>query len=327
MLYRKIQYRSTLYYRTLLFKLGLGNRLLKNRYGERILLFHGVDENGDNNYNSRFISASYFESLISYFSTHFNIISVDDFFKRKFKDHVLNIALTFDDGYLNNHKFVVPILEKYGIPASFYITTIHKIDRYLWPDFLDLVSYYTTKEEIIFKGITFLKNNRNEFVAKNMTLKNKCKQSNYSDIASLYTIFQEDWEQIKSSPLEDYWKLMTYEHIKSIAKNPLFSIGSHALTHSNLTKISEEEAKFEIMESTRILKEELNIPINEFAFPFGSYSDGLIDFCEKEGFSKILLVGKNKKHTPRSSILERFLINPYISKKHLLASLLKGSYY
>ena len=35
------------------------------------------------------------------------------------------ILLTFDDGFANNHDVVVPLLEKFGAPAIFFVTTQH----------------------------------------------------------------------------------------------------------------------------------------------------------------------------------------------------------
>ncbi|NJM80460.1 MAG: polysaccharide deacetylase family protein [Flavobacterium sp.] len=208
MIWIKIKYRSFLLLNTLLLKLGFGNRLLKNRYGERILVFHGIDEVGETKYNSRFHSKDFFDQFIQYIAKHYNVISLDDFYNKKFKPNTLNITITFDDGYLNNYKYAVPILEKYGVSATFFITTIWDIVDFLWPDFLDLVSFYTSKNEIIFEKNHYIKNRKNEFVFKGVSLKDRCKKLTFDEIKPLFTIFDEEWKSIQKKPLDDYWQLM-----------------------------------------------------------------------------------------------------------------------
>ncbi|KAA1244137.1 polysaccharide deacetylase family protein [Aquimarina sp. RZ0] len=328
MLLIKIKYRLALLYKTVLFKFGLEKLLLRNRYGERIIVFHGIDKTGNTAYNSRFISKSYFEDLIRYFSENYNVISLDEFYQQKFKKDTLNIALTFDDGYLNNYEYALPILEKYNLPASFYITTIHEKNDFLWPDFIDLVSYHTTLKEVIFENNTYRKNSKGEFIHQGISLKNRCKQLNYEAIASVYNIFEKDWEILRNKKLQNYWKLMSIDQIKKIAKNSLFTIGSHSLTHANLTKISIKTAKDEILRSKQILEDTCKTSISEFAFPFGTYTNELVNYCTEIGFSKILLVDYNtEKDTLDPVTKNRFVINPYISKKQQIACLLKGSYF
>lgn len=328
MIWMKIKYRLAMIYRTMLFKLGFGNSLLENRYGERILVFHGIDKIGETKYNSRFISQTYFEELIIYFKQNYHLISIEDFYQKKFKKNVMNIALTFDDGYLNNFKYAIPILEKYQVPASFYITTIHKKKVFLWPDFLDLISFYTEKKEVLFDGKKFKKNSKKEFYSDQTTLKNYCKELNFEKLDLLFDLFQEDWEQIKEKSLEDYWKLMSKEEIKKTAINPMFKIGSHSLTHANLAAIPIEVAKAEILKSKKILEDEFQIPIEEFAFPFGTYTSELVEYCKEIKFSRILSVDYHSEKDKKDSFLkERFVINPHISKKHQIACLLKGNYF
>ena len=64
MLWIRIKSRLLLTYRSTLLKLGFKNRMLRNRYGERLLVFHGVDIIGETRFNSRFFSSAYFEEFI-----------------------------------------------------------------------------------------------------------------------------------------------------------------------------------------------------------------------------------------------------------------------
>ncbi|MDH7448050.1 polysaccharide deacetylase family protein [Aquimarina sp. 2201CG14-23] len=328
MIWIKIKYRFALLYRTFLLKFGFQKLLLRNRYGERILVFHGIDTIGKTDYNSRFVSVDYFGAFIKYITTHFNVISLDDYYQKNFKPNTLNIALTFDDGYLNNYEHAVPILKKHNIPASFYITSIHSKNKFLWPDFIDLTSYYSNKKEINFEGNRYVKNSNNEFVFNGVSLKNKCKTISYDRITPLFNIFKDEWDIIKTKPLEEYWKLMTNDQIKEIANDPLFTIGSHGFTHANLIEIPNHEAETENLASKTILEEICTKSVDEFAFPFGTYNEQLVAHCKSLGFKKVLLVDYNNDVDKKDTTLRnRFVINPYISMKHQLVCLLKDSYF
>lgn len=327
MIWIKIKYRFYLFINTLLFKIGFANWLLKTRYGERIIVFHGIDEVGETKYNSRFHSVHFFEKFIQYATTNYNVISLDDFYNKKFKPNTLNIVITFDDGYLNNYKNAVPVLEKYTVPATFFITTISNNADFLWPDFLDLVSFYTSKSEILFENNQYSKNNKNEFIYKGISLKNKCKNLSYREIQPLFSIFEEEWKHIQSKPLRDYWKLVNEKQIKEIEKNPLFTIGSHSYTHANLAEISVEDAKLEILKGKEILESICEKSISEFAFPFGTYNSELVSFCKEIGFNKVLLLDYNSAHDKKDlSLKNRFVMNPHVNFKMQIMYLLKGKY-
>ncbi|MDN3664290.1 polysaccharide deacetylase family protein [Algibacter miyuki] len=328
MLWIRIKYRLGLLYNITLFKLGLGKLLLKNRYGERILLFHGIDRNGETRYNSRFVSETFFDAFINYITTHYNVISLDDFYNKKFKKNTLNIAITFDDGYLNNYKYAVPILQKYNAPACFYITTVHKKAPYLWPDFIDLVSYHTTRTEITFQQNLYKKNNKNEFIWNGISLKTIAKTVSYDAIESIYHIFSEDWKNLPLEALGDYWKLMSPEQIKVIAIHPLFTIGAHGNTHINLTNVPLEVAQNEILTSKQQLESICKRHITEFAFPFGAYNPDIAKYCSELGFKRLLLIDYNtKEDSQNENYKNRFVINPYISMEQQISYLLKGSYF
>lgn len=323
----KIKYRVKLNFFSILFKLRFEKKLLKNRYGERILVFHGIDKIGETKYNSRFISKDYFEELMQYFKENFNVVSLDDFYAKKFKKNTLNIAITFDDGYENNYKYAVPILEKLKLPATFFVTTIPESINFLWADFLDLVSVVSTKRNVSFLGNLYKKNIKNEFLHKSTSLKNKCKHLEYNQIEILFSLFSEEWDCITKHHFNDYYKLMSKSQLLEISKNSLFKIGAHGFYHTNLASITKGNAFYEIEKSKEKIEEICQTNCNSFAFPFGTYSNELINYCKAQNFNQILLVDYNYKVDKTDQILKpRFGINPYISKKMQLLFLLKGTY-
>ncbi len=106
------------------FRLGIGPDLTMHQPLERILMYHGIDAVSSTEYNTRFISQSAFEKQTRFFAENANCISLDSFFEGNFDKDKMNLALTFDDGYQNNLTRALPILEKYNLPASFFITAI-----------------------------------------------------------------------------------------------------------------------------------------------------------------------------------------------------------
>ena len=305
----------------------MGSRLLKNRYGAEIFVFHGVFQKNDLAINSRFVSELYFKGFLEAIQP-FNLLSLEDFYSGNFEEDKFNLALTFDDGYLNNFEYAVPLLEQYEIPATFFITPIRPIQPFLWPDFVDLATRISLRDEVVFKDEIFTRRSGGEFWCKNGTLKAICKQSSFKEISMLQESFQSEKDAILSQENGDYWKLMDGHQIKYLADHRLFTVGAHGLTHASLTNTSVTEAKREISESKQRLEHICEMEIDAFAFPFGDYNENLIEHCVSVGLRKILLVDvdqnqANLGYTTRG----RFVSNPHISVSEQIACLLKGSYY
>lgn len=85
-----------------------------------VLLFHSVSS--DNTLID--IKAGSFAFQLNYLRKHFDFISLDSvvkYTKGQFTPSHPSVALTFDDGYQDILKNVIPVLEKYKIPATFFV--------------------------------------------------------------------------------------------------------------------------------------------------------------------------------------------------------------
>ena len=311
----------------LLFLLGFRKQLLNNCCGNRILLFHGIDEIGSTKYNSRFISRKYFEELIAYLSVNHTIISLDDYYLGKFNPKTLNIAITFDDGLKNNFELAMPILNKYNAPATFFVPTVLHPYKVLWPDFLDLVFFYTRKRNFTFKGKLYQKRPTGFFDNEGISFKDQCKALSKQEQDLFFELFKMDWEFIKSKQLGLYWELMSSEQLVALALNPLFEVGGHSVSHPNLTMISDYSARFEIGKSKEILEKTIGKEVNSFAFPFGGYTKTIAEYCQETGYTKLLAVQYNfSEDFSNDRLRDRLVINPHISFWEQIYFIMRGKY-
>jgi peptidoglycan/xylan/chitin deacetylase (PgdA/CDA1 family) len=90
--------------------------------GFLILNYHSVQK--DSNYPFA-VSPEDFESQIRYLVNNFKIRTVAEIAEHIIKGENVSdilVGITFDDGYFDNYKYAMPVLQKYDIPAMFFIS-------------------------------------------------------------------------------------------------------------------------------------------------------------------------------------------------------------
>lgn len=97
-----------------------------------ILCYHSVSP------SSKFASATpeLFEEHLRWLKDHCYVVPFSQIFSLSQKFAISKkpiVAITFDDGYQDNYQYVFPLLKKYGLPATFFVTTgfIEKDSRIL----------------------------------------------------------------------------------------------------------------------------------------------------------------------------------------------------
>lgn len=59
---------------------------------------------------------------------------------------------------------------------------------------------------------------------------------------------------------------------------------SHSMTHSKMKDLSDEELRYEVVESKRVLEKKYGVEITFFAWPFGTYSKEAVLILERAGY-------------------------------------------
>jgi peptidoglycan/xylan/chitin deacetylase (PgdA/CDA1 family) len=97
-------------------------RLFRQQKKISILLYHSI---GLNNAQSN-VNPKQFEIQMEYLRKNYNVVSLDKiiyFIKEGKSLPKKPVAITFDDGYYNVYQNAYPILKKYKLPATIFITT------------------------------------------------------------------------------------------------------------------------------------------------------------------------------------------------------------
>ena len=76
---------------------------------------------------------------------------------------------------------------------------------------------------------------------------------------------------------------MSVDQIKEMAAAG-WEVGSHSLTHAELTTLSPDRLQDEIVESREKLQELLGVPILTFAYPFGEVGSAEVDYVKFAGY-------------------------------------------
>lgn len=271
-----ILYYSGLYY--------LIKKVSSKYNGINILSYHKIN-NDDFDPMAMNINVENFERQISYIKKHHNPVSLEQaviLLKERRKIPEDTIVITFDDGYKDNYTNALPILKKYKIPATIFLSVdaINK-KKLLWFETIVTAFMRTTKKSVDLTGFQLKKyilNSRFERVKAAREIVLNTKSRNIKERDEIVRLILEQLE-VNPEYIELNGQMLNWEDI-NLMKESDVSFGNHGLTHSILTKLSEEELESEIAESGRIIREKTGKEIPFFSYPNG----GIEDFNENIEF-------------------------------------------
>ena len=96
------------------------------------------------------------------------------------------------------------------------------------------------------------------------------------------------WTTFGGDSLADE-RIVPAELLKQVP-NGFIAIGSHTLSHPWLPSVPEMAARVELSESRDKLKNLLNRDIKLFSFPYGGYTDRLIELCREAGYERVFTI-------------------------------------
>jgi peptidoglycan/xylan/chitin deacetylase (PgdA/CDA1 family) len=253
-----------------------------NRKILKILFYHGIsrpkDSIGITNFDEKHLNIDSFEEHLKLITKYCRPISLEQAISNI--SLPLNpIVVTFDDGYKNNYTYAFPLLKKYKIPATFFVTTGF-IDQshYMWTDRLEFMINNTKIEYMDLLWENDILKLELDTVTKRMDTirfaksfaKKLSEPKKNSFLDKLQEVLKVEYEWDKIPPI---YLPLSWDDMREMNNDDLISFGSHTVTHPILSKCNKEQQRKELIFSQQRIREELGIDCNLFAYPNGEIND------------------------------------------------------
>lgn len=231
-----------------------------------------------------------FETFVRYFKERqVQFIDEQDILEGELDPNQQYIYLTFDDGYYNNFN-ALPVLTKYGIKATFYISTQHiKEQKAYWWDAL----------------------------ARALTQQNKYDQMQEM-VNQMYQLktAEQDAHMLQHfgpnalQPNNDIDRPMSKTELKTFASHPQVTIGNHTHQHLNLKLYSDDEIKDNIAAAESFLNEVSTQKIRSISYPHGFVNPHISSLAKDCGYEiGITTIPAKNSHEDLQDPAKRLLLN------------------
>lgn len=190
------------------------------------------------------------------------------------------VVITFDDGFLNNRRYALPLLQKHGLSAVFYISTAF-IGRQemLWTEKVNDIIMNNDLKEITLNlqdTVTFSMNSIPEREDASVKVRTYLKYQPWkvqeNVIGQLIKNTKYKPAAIQRDP--DRYAFMTWEDVRTIHQAGM-EVGSHTHNHLLLNMLSKDESFNELKISRDLIEQNLKDKCPLFSYPNGAVGNFL----------------------------------------------------
>ena len=194
------------------------------------------------------------------------------------------VAITFDDGYLNNLDVAAPLLKKYDLPATLFVA-VDALERgIMWNDLIiEAVRSATREIDAAPAGLGVLQISASSKLQAIQTL---IASIQYMPPAERIDVAEAIYYSVATRPPERL--MLNPKQLKDLpAYN--FEIGAHTVSHPILRILDDDEARLEIARSRDWIEDVTGIRPTLFAYPNGKrgfdYDERHADMVRSLGFA------------------------------------------
>jgi len=235
-----------------------------------IFIFHRVLPEADPLFPGE-IDAKRFDRVCGWVGSMFDVMPLDEAVRRLGAGTLPARAacITFDDGYADNHEQALPILQRHGLRAIFYIASGFLDGGRMWNDTVIEAVRRATGPTFDLRHLGVDELGRfalNDIAARRRAIDQilvAIKHRNPPERAAL----TEAIAQVAGASLPNDLMMRT-EQVRDLRRSGML-IGAHTVSHPILATLDATSARLEIDQGRRALEAIIGEPVRHFAYPNG----------------------------------------------------------
>ena len=255
---------------------ALARPLWNGARNAQILIYHRVNDDGDPYFGG--IPVADFDRQMAYVSSRFHVMPLSSLVAALREGTLPGnaLAVTLDDGYRDNYTHAFPILQRYSIPATIFLTTSAiGSDRQLWHDDVFSAFRNTTQPALMPLGAERIQGSlasvadrvrvQQRFLAYIRTLDETMRAQAVLELRDALRV---------GPPPPTPNLMLSWDEIRAMSRGGI-RFGSHTATHPILSRVDRERARRELQESKQAIEGQLGSRVDGFAYPNGTRADFL----------------------------------------------------
>lgn len=258
------------------------------------------------------VRPEHFEQHLQILQRQHLVIPLSELVNQLYKKETVkpSVVITFDDGYSDNYAIAKPLLEKYHLPATFFISTKHIGTRQLfwWDELLHLLFFtkiLPPELHLQTEALSFTFSLEDERILTDAVYRKCCLWSAYEPPtcrrAHLYMAL---WRLLSPLTYSEQQAVLTAvkawagsedlmvsdalcmseQQVVEMGAQPLFTIGAHTVSHPALAYQPEARQAAEIEESKLFLENITGLTVDSFSYPSNSYSNATVALLRQNQF-------------------------------------------
>ena len=200
------------------------------------------------------------------------------------------VAVTFDDGYLDNFEIASPIAADLGVPVTCFVSgTPSQQPREAWWDTVEriLLGEEPIPERLVLEAdevaLSCPARSDAERRAALHALHGRLLHAGAEGVEAIVAALV-DWSGLELPPRRSH-RLMTAEEVVELAARPGHAIGAHGLHHLLLPAQEPAARARELGGSKAALERVLGAPVELLAYPYGACDVATAQLADELGFA------------------------------------------
>lgn len=238
-----------------------------------VLIFHRVLPQPDPLFPDE-VDAARFDELLGWIKSWFNVLPLDTAIRQLHEGSLPSraAALSFDDGYADNHDVALPLLRKHGLPCSFFVATGFLDGGRMWNDTLIESVRLSALPTLDLRGLSDAQGDDlgqhalGDTAGRRAALGRLIERVKYLPPESRLACVDAIAVRAEVSPPNDL--MMSSDQVRGLHRAGM-QIGAHTVSHPILASIDTQQAGDEIGRSRDVLQALLGEKVGLFAYPNG----------------------------------------------------------